>query len=267
MTDDLFLLALGLTILGFLVPGIVRRLGAGRRAEQAERLRVEAAQRGLRLQVATGEASPGAVPGAVAAPPGALLYSGSSAGLAWTAQVEVDTDPDGAGPRRAWRQRTRLTFPGVAAAPGAFFLAMALPPGVKLPDPAAPGARGFLGKLADQAAEGLLDLYVGGTFGAEHRALVNAAGAARPAGPEGFLVLSTDASLAAGLLDDQGQALLAGLRQAAEGTPAAWAVDRFGLLATSEGLTFACQVGLSEPAALRGVAERVARLAVRVRSR
>ncbi len=264
MFDDLFPIAVGIALLSFFIGPLLRRLGAGRRTAEAERLRVEAASRGLRYEAATREAVPGQSPAAAVAPFAAHVFSGSSAGLAWSASVEATLDADGDGPRRNRSQRTRITFPGLAAAPGTFLLIMALPPGAKLPPPAAPGS-GFLAGLAARATEGLLDLYVTGYFGAEHRQLVNVAGAARPEAPPGLLVLSTDPSLAARLLDPQGAALLEALHQP-EGTRAEQQARRgFGLLITPAGLLFGCQVALGDPAVLRGVAEQVARVATHAR--
>ncbi len=264
MFDDLLYVAIGLTLLSFFVGPLLRRLGAGRRTAEAERLRVEAASRGLRYEPATGEAAPGQSPAAAAAPLGAHVFSGSSAGLAWTASVEAELDVDQDGPRRSRSQRTRITFPALAATPGSFLLVMALPPGVKVPPPAAPGS-GLLAGLAARASEGILDLYVTGYFGAEHRPLVNLAGAACPAAPDGLFALSTDAALAARLLDPQGAALLEALHRP-EGTRAEQQARRgFGLLVTPAGLLFGCQVALGDPAVLRAVAEQVARVATHAR--
>ncbi len=265
MTDDLpfFLLAIGLAALAFLLGLILRRAGAGRRAAEADRLRIEAAARGLRYEAATGAPAPGQSPAAAAAPAGAHVFSGSSAGLAWSALVEADLYQRTSGRRRVRVRRTRITFPEVTAAPGTFLLAVALPPGVQVPE--LPAGSGFLAGLAERAAEGVLDLWVDAYFGAGHRALVNVAGAARPAGPPGLFVLSTDQALASRLLGVEGRALLAALDRPAGGPGEQAALQGFGLLVSPAGLTFGCQAALSDPTVLRSVAERVARLAAAAR--
>jgi hypothetical protein len=242
---------------------MVRRLAGGGRTAEEDRRRAEAAGRGLRYQVVTGGELPGQGPTA-AAPVGAQLFSGASAGLAWSAVVEEDLDHPGPGHLRERRRRTRITFADLTSMPGTFLMVMALPAGVKLPPAAPSGSGGLLGRLAEKAGEAVLDLYVQGYFGAEHRALVNVAGAARPAGPPGLFILSTDAALAGRLLDAEGQSLLAGLCQGG-GQAASDALDGFGLLVAPAGLVFGCQQALTDPAQLRGLAERVARLAARAR--
>lgn len=264
MSDTFLLVAFGFLAVSLILGPLLRRLGSGKALAEAEARRVEAAARGVRYELATGAGTPGLSPAATAAAPGTHVFSGASLGLQWTAQVEAVLDDEQAGPRRTFHQRTRLTFPAVRAAPGAFVLAMALPPGVVVPASPLAGA-GFLAGLAANAVEAMLDLYVAGYFGPEHRALVNVAGAARPEGPPGFLLLATDQGLAARLLDAEGRALLAALPAAGDTPRQEAALRTFGLLATPAGLTFACQVALGDPAELRGVAERVARLAVRGR--
>jgi hypothetical protein len=219
--------------------------------------------------------APGAGPGGATVPdPDAFTLTGTSGLLAWTAEVVVGR-VEGAGRQRAPRHRTRLTFPAVRAAPGRFVLVMALPPGVKVPPAPALGA-GFLAGLAAKAMEALLDLYVTGYFGAEHRALVDVAGAERPPGPDGLFVLSTDPALAVRLLDAEGIARLTGLRDAPpplapsrDGAPPAPAAQSaalagFGLLATPDGLVYGIQASLREPAQVRDLAARVARVAERL---
>lgn len=264
MTDNLLLLAFAVLAASLLLGPLLRRRGARRALAEAELRRAEAAAKGVRYELATGEAAPGASPVASSAPPGTHVFSGASGGLPWTAQVEALLDHDQAGPRRVWKQRTRLTFAGVRAAPGTFVLAMALPPGVVVPPAPVPGP-GFLAGLAAQAVEGILDLYVGGYFGPEHRALVNLAGSLREEGPPGFFLLATDRALAARLLDGEGKALLAGLREGGDTPREREALRGLGLLATPDGLTFACQAAFQDAAELRGLAERVARLAARAR--
>ena len=247
MNDTFVYLFVGFVVLSLVLRPLFRRLNARRAEAQGAVLADQAARVGVRHQLATGGVSPGA-----------HVFSGTAEGLAWSAQVEVTLDDDGSPARRSRGQRTRITFPTLAAAPGRFVLAMALPPGVQVPPSPPPGEGGMLATLAEKAAEAMLDLYVGGSFGAEHRALVNVAGAARPPGPPGLFLLSTDEALAARLLDEQGVALLLALREPIHGLPRA--LDSFGLLATSAGLIVGCQVALSDAAVLKLVAERVARL-------
>lgn len=217
----------------------------------------------------------GAGAGPAGAPsPEAFTLTGTSGLLPWTAEV-VAGRVEGSGRQRAARHRTRLTFPQVRSAPGRFVLVMALPPGVKVPPAPAPGA-GLLGGLMARAMEAVLDLYVTGYFGAEHRALVDVAGAERPPGPDGLFVLSTDPALAVRLLDAEGAARLAALRDAPpplapsrDGAPPAAAarpeaLAGFGLLATPDGLTYGIQASLREPAQVRELAARVARVAERL---
>lgn len=264
VNDNYFLLAFAFLAISFLLGPLLRRAGQRKALANAELRRAEAAAKGVRYELATGEAAPGASPVAAAADPGTHVFSGASGGLPWTAQVEALLDHDQAGPRRVWKQRTRLTFAGVRAAPGTFVLAMALPPGVEVPPAPAAGA-GFLAGLAAQAVEGILDLYVGGYFGPEHRALVNLAGSFREEGPPGFFLLATDRTLAARLLDAEGKVLLAGLREGAATPREQEALRGFGLLVSPDGLTFACQAAFQDAAELRGLAERVARLVARAR--
>lgn len=247
MNDTFVYLFIGFVALSLVLRPLFRRLNARRAEAQGDVLADRAGSVGVRHQLATGGASPGA-----------HVFSGTSEGLSWSAQVEVTLDDDGSPSRRSRGQRTRITFPTLAAAPGRFVLAMALPPGVQVPPSPPSGEGGVLGKLAEKAAEAMLDLYVDGYFGAEHRALVNVVGAARPPGPPGLFLLSTDEALAARLLDEQGVALLAALREPVHGL--ARALDSFGLLATTAGLVVGCQVALHDAAALKVVAERVARL-------
>lgn len=218
---------------------------------------------------------PGAGPGAATARgPDSFTISGTSGLQAWIAEV-VAGRTEGAGRQRAPRHHTRLTFPAVRTAPGRFVLVMALPPGVKVPQAPAHGA-GLLGGLAAKAMEAILDLYVTGYFGAEHRALVNVAGAERPPGPDGLFVLSTDPALAVRLLDAEGTSRLTALRDAPPplapshdgGRPVAAtqpaALAGFGLLATPDGLVYGIQASLREPALVRELAARVARVAERL---
>lgn len=270
MLDAIIPFAIAFALLAFIIVPLLglRRQGARRRAAASERLRTEAAARGVQYQGAAGDGTLGQPPASPSTPHGAHLFSGSGGGLPWSATVEGRLAPDGDGRRHNVTQRTRIHFTTPTAAPGRFLLTMALPPTVTIPPVAAPGA-GLLGQLADRAVEGLLDLYVTGFFGAEHRQLVNVAGAARPDGPPGVLVLSTDPALAAKLLDSEGRALLEALHHPGAGPevslPERRAREGFGLLVTDSGLTFGCQITLGEPDALRVVAERVAGLASHAR--
>lgn len=226
-----------------------------------------------RLRVAGAGAGSG--PGAAGAPDrDAFTLTGTAGFMPFTAEVVVGR-VEGSGRQRAARHRTRITFPTARAAPGRFVLVMALPKGVTVPPSPAPGG-GLLAGLAAKAMEAVLDLYVTGYFGEAHRALVNVAGAERPPGPDGLFVLSTDPALAVRLLDAEGAARLAALRDAppplapsSGGAPARpgalpAALAGFGLLVTPEGLTYGIQASLREETQVREQAARVARVAERV---
>jgi len=247
------------------LPALGRRRAARLQAEEDGRRRLAAGAAGLILE--RGGAAPGASPAAAAASARSLVLSGTSSGLAWSAEVETDP-PSEHHARRTIQHRTRITFPAIRAGAGTFVLVMALPPGAPAPPDTAEG-EGLLASLKLRAVEALLDLYVTGTFGARHRALVNAKGAARPTAPAGLFALSTDASLAAHLLDPEGAARLQALRDVGGGAAGheipAGALSGFGLLATPEGLVYAVQASLHDPALLREVAARVARVAERLR--
>jgi hypothetical protein len=253
-TNLLVLAVAGMVVAAFVLPALGRRRAMRLREERDVRLRREAAAAGLRY--GSGDA-PAAGPGAVDAAAHARVFSGSAGMLAWTAEVEVDADRPGPSNRRSRRSSTRITFGGVRASPGRFVIAMAVPPEVQVP--AVPSGGGLLAKVAAKAAEGLLDLYVGGYFGARHRALVNVEGAERPAAPPGFFVLSTDAPLAGRLLAPEAVALLEGLRDAVPGQP------HFGLLVAPEGLAWAVPAAVTDTSALKPLAERVAALASKLR--
>jgi len=261
MFDRPLTVSIGAAALFLLTALVLRRLRAGRAAAEAERRRAEAAALGLRYQLSTGEPLPGQGPGS-APPAGAHVYSGASAGQAWQASVEVSS---GSGRRRSRSPRTRIHFSGPAAAPGRFLVMVPIPPGVKVPGDALPSGDGLLVRLAEKAAESFLDLYVAAYFGAEHRALVNVAGAARPAGPDGLFVLCSDEGLAGRLLDAEGRALLEALRRQEGGPGEQKALQGFGLLVTQAGLVYGCPVALWDPAVLRALAERVARLVLHAR--
>jgi hypothetical protein len=243
----------GSLVVFFVVVPLLGRRQAARDAEALQQLGAQASAVGLRhlgVNAATGE----------------LLFSGESDGVAWTAQVSAPR-PGSAARSRQGNPSTRVLFPSLATKPGTFFLAMALPPGVTLPPPrATTNDGGMLASLADRAVEGVLDLYVATYFGAEHRALVNVAGAARPQGPAEFMLLSTDPALAARLLDPEGLALLSSLRTA-ELHGIALINGGVGVLVTPSGLSLGCGTGLFEPAKLKFVADRAARLVAHAKAR
>jgi hypothetical protein len=244
-------LFVGSLVVFFVVVPLLGRRQAARDAEALQQLGAQASAVGLRHQ-------------GVNAATGELLFAGESEGVAWTAQVSAPR-PGSASRSRQGTPSTRILFPGLSTKPGTFFLAMALPPGVQLPPPRPPSDGGMLAALADRAIEGVLDLYVAAYFGAEHRALVNVAGAARPPGPAEFMLLSTDPALAARLLDPEGLALLSSLRSA-ELHGIALVNGGVGVLVTPSGLALGCATGLFEPAKLKFVADRAARLVAHAKS-
>jgi len=247
-----FVLA-GTVLAALVLPALGRRRAVRIAAEEDVRMRAEAAATGLRYERAG--ANPGASPAAAGAMPGAQVFSGNTLGHAWTAEVEVFR---GEGRGRPRRERTRFTFPTVRADAGRFVLVIGMPPGTRAP-PIGELGTGMLGRLVAKAAEGFLDLYVTGFFGAQHRALVNVEGADRPAAPDGLWVLSTDPALAAKLLAPANAPLLEALR-GVKG-----AVAGFGLLATSAGLVFGVQARFLAAAEVREGAARVAPLAEKLR--
>ncbi len=249
---NVFLALFGGSLLFFLiVVPLLNRRQVARNAEAMRLMGEQAGALGLKQQ-------------GLNAVSGELLFTGTSEGVAWTALVNAPL-PGATARSRGKSQSTRITFPSLTTAPGTFVLAMTLPPGVSLPAEPPPSGEGLLASLAQRAMEGMLDLYVSAYFGAEHRSLVNVAGAARPPGPPDFMVLSTDPAVAARLLDEEGKALLTSLRTLDLRQGSTLASGGLGVLVTPAGLIVGCQVGLIDPAQLKFVAERSARVVAHAR--
>ncbi len=239
-----FALSIASVVLFLVVVPVLRRKQAEKNADAQWKLGEQASALGLRTQganVRTGE----------------MQFAGESEGVTWSANIEAPVHQSNS---RNKSQSTRLTYPGLTSAPGTFILAVAFPPGVKVPEMPSMNDGGFLASIAERAGEALLDVYVEGYFGAEHRALVNVAGAARSPAPEGFWLLSTDPALAARLLDTEGQALLSALRLAEVKEGTALAKAGFGVLISPSGFKVGCQVALTDPARLKFIADKAARL-------
>lgn len=259
---DLGPLALGaLAIAAVAILVFVRRiLGARRRARRNALLGPLAARSGIRYHP-EGEAGAAGTPaGATPAARETLVFSGAVRGLSWRAAVE-DDPVEQRNVRHARHARTQVTFPARALAPGRFVLVMPLAQGAPSWEAAPPQGNGILASIGRAAIEAFLDLYVGMYFGARHRAVVNVNGARVVPGPEGFWVLTNDEAEASRLLGGGVAPLLDGMRTGAAGPWHGSACQDFGLLVGPEGMTFACQYAVREPAELRVLAEWAAGLA------
>ncbi|MFO0693975.1 MAG: hypothetical protein U0230_10500 [Polyangiales bacterium] len=258
MNDTFLYVFVGFVAFTLILRPLLRRHEARRADRRGAVLSAQANAAGLRHELVTDDrAHPGVGVGT-------HLFSGTTDGLEWSAAVEVTLGDDGQPSRRSVGQRTRLFFPSLTAAPGRFVLAMSLPEGVQAPRAPDGADGGMLGRLAERAAEEVLDRYVDGYFGPEHRALVNAAGAKRPSGPSDLFVLCTDEPLAARLLDEAGSHRLAALRETVAGLGRP--LESFGLLVSPSGLVVGYQVSLHDASVLALVAERVARLVAHART-
>lgn len=258
MNDTFLYVFVGFVAFTLILRPLLRRHASRRAERRGEILSAQAEDAGLRHELVTDERAHAGVG------VGTHLFSGTTEGLEWSAAVEVTLGDDGQPSRRSLGQRTRLVFPSLTAAPGRFVLAMSLPEGAQVPREPTAGDAGMLGRLAERAAEEMLDRYVDSYFGAEHRALVNAAGALRPSGPSDLFVLSTDEPLAARLLDERGIRLLAELREPVPGLGRS--LEPVGLLVSPSGLVVGYQVSLHDAAVLALVAERVAHLVAHART-
>lgn len=254
-TEILVVAAAGFVLAVFALVALARRRATRRREERDARLRRDAAAVGI--VYGTGD-RPSPTGGPDVARAGPRRFSGSARMLSWVAEVETENDRSGPRSRRSRIERTRISFPAIRTAPGRFVFAVALPPGARAPE--IPSGEGLFVKLALKAAEALLDVYVGGYFGPQHRDLVNVEGAERPPAPPGFFVLSTDPSVASRLLAPDAVALLDGLRDVVKGQPS------FGVLATNEGLVWAVPDSVLDVAALKAAADRVGAFAAAVRA-
>lgn len=235
-----------------------------RRRRQAldERLGPEASRRGMRYhpQGAPGSPASGAEPSARET----LGFTGAVRGIAWRAEVEEDP-AELRRVRRVRHERTRITFAAGALPPGRFVLVMALPQGKKRWEGAAPQGDGFLATVGRKVMESAVDLYAGAYFGARHRALVNIAGAQVVPCPEGFWVLANDEAAALRLLGAETPRLLGALRAGEAGPWRGRPFHSFGLLLSPEGLTAGFQVAVTDPGALRELAEWAVGLADQAR--
>lgn len=254
--------ALGIAGASVLLVLLGRAQRRRRRAALEARLGPEAAVRGIRFHPEGGPPPPAAV--GAAPVPGALVFSGSSRGLAWRAEVEQDPE-ELRNLRRARHERTRITVAAGALPPGRFVLLMALPQGAKRWEGAAPQGDGFLATIGRKVMDSAVDLYAGAYFGARHRALVNIAGAQVIPGPEGFWVLANDEAAALRLLGGETPRRLAALRAGEDGPFRGKTLHAFGLLLSPEGLTLGCQLAVSDPGTLRELAEWAAGVAEQAR--
>ena len=118
---------------------------------------------------------------------GTHRFSGTTRGVAWTAEVTLLTPEvdDGLATRRHGSVRyTRWTAPGAGTGGGELLL-MALPEGVH-PQPAKPDPAGFFGGLIAKAALAAIQVYIRTNFG-------NARGNSLSITPESHLPLAADA--------------------------------------------------------------------------
>lgn len=237
-----------------------RRLRSRRRIRREARLAPLAAQSGIRYHPEGEAGAPGAPAGSAPTARETLVFSGGVRGLSWRAAVE-DDPVEQRNVRHVRHERTRVTFPARALAPGRFVLVMPLARDAPSWDAAPPQGSGLLATLARTAMDAFLDLYVGMYFGARQRALVNVEGARALPAPEGFWVLANDEAVAARLLGGGAPRLLDAMRTGAAGPWPGKPFHDFGLLLGPDGMTFACALAVREPAELRELAEWAAGLA------
>lgn len=255
-------LALGALVVmaGAILLFLRSRVRSRRRSRRDARLGPLAARSGIRYHPEGDAGAAGAPAGSGPSARETLVFSGSVHGLTWRAAVE-DDPVEQRNVRHVRHERTRITFPARALAPGRFVLVMPLAQGAPVWDAAPPQGSGLLARIARSALEASLDLYVGMYFGDRQRALVNVDGARVVPGLEGFWVLANDDAEASRLLGGDAPRRLDAMRTGAAGPWRGHPGHGFGLLVGPEGTTFACQYAVRDPAELRDLAEWAAGLA------
>lgn len=198
---------------------------------------------------------------------GDTTYTGTTGDIPWTIDIKVRISDRGTGTSgdHVWKQTTRWKTTSVNWPAGKFLLIMSTPGEMKVGDVK---EGGFFNKLVNWAADRFLDLYVGGYFGSEYTSLVNVTGATivRKEGMTDFYMITNEPARAEKFLDESTQKTIANWKHASQGFQQERQVDQFGLLFAPDGLTVACQAGLTNPAEAKMFSDFAAVLAVKAKS-